>query len=464
MGRGGGKTHLAARLAAEAVAPDGALAMPGTQTVVVASSHSQARIALGDVLTLLGDPSRPDWKVNDNSSRADLTHLATGLQLRCISSDHRRAHGLRPRLVLADEPAQWGPSADALWAAIYTALGKVPGARVLLVGTRPASPDHFMARLLTQAATEQTVVAHSYSATDDDPPGQWSTWVKANPGLRSRPPFPDPQALAAQSRLAQKSPSELASFRALRLNMGTADVDPGEAVLPADAWASAMDPDQAGEPIGPTWWGLDLGGARSLSAVACYWPQTGRVEVISAVGGTPDLVRRGTDDGVGDLYVTAAMTGELIVAGGRLPDVDHLLTQAADRWGGWPSGMASDRFRAAETQELLARIGPIPVAWRGRGWEQASEDLGRFRAAVLGGQVHGIRSRLLDHALARATVDVGQAGDRRINSSRTSKYGPRDDPLAATILAISLGEQARIAGQKGPSIWVGEPIGPTTRH
>ena len=34
----------------------------------------------------------------------------TGARVRCIGSDPRRAHGLAPVLVLADEPAQWPES------------------------------------------------------------------------------------------------------------------------------------------------------------------------------------------------------------------------------------------------------------------------------------------------------------------------------------------------------------------
>ena len=49
----------------------------------------------------------------------------TGARVRCIGSDPRRAHGLAPVLVLADEPAQWpDTTGERMVAALRTAAGK----------------------------------------------------------------------------------------------------------------------------------------------------------------------------------------------------------------------------------------------------------------------------------------------------------------------------------------------------
>ena len=60
-------------------------------------------------------------------------------------------HGLRPLLVLADEPAQWPPSSsEAALAALRTGLGKFPGSRLIALGTRPDDDAHWFARMLTE--------------------------------------------------------------------------------------------------------------------------------------------------------------------------------------------------------------------------------------------------------------------------------------------------------------------------
>ena len=55
-------------------------------------------------------------------------------------------------LVLADEPAQWKPTQrDRIYSALRSRLGKIPGARLLAIGTRPDDASHWFARLLKRS-------------------------------------------------------------------------------------------------------------------------------------------------------------------------------------------------------------------------------------------------------------------------------------------------------------------------
>ena len=103
-------------------------------------------------------------------------HLVLGI--RAIGGDPKTAHGLRPALALLDEPAQWEPArSDKMLAAIRTGLGKVPGSRLIALGTRPLG-DHWFAEMLREAAYSQV-----HAAGEDDPPFAMSTIRKANPSL-----------------------------------------------------------------------------------------------------------------------------------------------------------------------------------------------------------------------------------------------------------------------------------------
>ena len=144
VGRGNGKTALVAGIVCAAL--EGPLVVPRAETVIVASSFSQACIAFGHVMAFHGGSRERPGPVSGLANRptGQIEDRATGAMIRCLGSDPRRAHGLAPSLILADEPAQWPRSSgERMVAALMTALGKIPDARLIALGTRPAGTDHW---------------------------------------------------------------------------------------------------------------------------------------------------------------------------------------------------------------------------------------------------------------------------------------------------------------------------------
>ena len=128
LARGGGKTGLASALALDAVRPAGALHRAGGETVLIASSFAQAKIAFEAVKTSLEKMGEDgEYRIRDQQNLADIQHRETKARLRVAGADNRRAHGWRFNLALCDEPSQWGPRGELLAAAIRTALGKREG-------------------------------------------------------------------------------------------------------------------------------------------------------------------------------------------------------------------------------------------------------------------------------------------------------------------------------------------------
>ena len=169
VGRGNGKTALLAGIAAATL--DGPLAVSRGETVVVASSFEQARIAFEHVVAFMGDKlqDKGRWRVWDTAQQARIEDRQTGARVRCIGSDPRRAHGLAPVLILADEPSQWlGTTGERMVAALETAAGKQPFCRFVALGTRPAEPDHWFAKMLDGGAD----YAQCHAAGLNDPPFQ----------------------------------------------------------------------------------------------------------------------------------------------------------------------------------------------------------------------------------------------------------------------------------------------------
>ena len=180
VARGNGKTVLVAGIAAAAL--DGPLAVPRGETVIVASSFAQACIAFDHFCHFMGDAlrDRRRYRFWQTGQLAKVEDKKTGATVRALGSDPKRAHGLAPSLLLLDEPAQWpNHTGDRMLAALRTSMGKQPGARLIALGTRPASSEHWFSKMLGGVSD----YAQCHAAGENDPPFQRRTWAKANPEL-----------------------------------------------------------------------------------------------------------------------------------------------------------------------------------------------------------------------------------------------------------------------------------------
>ena len=433
VARGNGKTALLSGIAAATL--DGPLAVSRGETVIVASSFEQARIAFEHVIAFMGSKlaDKGRWKVWDTAQQARIEDRLTGARVRCVGSDPRRAHGLAPVLVLADEPAQWPETTgERMVAALRTAAGKQPHSRFVALGTRPADAEHWFAKMLAGSAD----YAQTHAARSDDPPFQRRTWAKANPSL---PAMPDLlAAIVNEARQARQDPALLASFAALRLNLGTADTEVS-VLLDAGLWTSI---EGESTRAGPCVWGVDLGTSAAQSAVAGFWPETGRLECLAAFPNEPSLAERGLRDGVGGLYAECARRGELLTLGARAVDVAMLLQAALERLGR-PSRVVADRWREAELRDALEGAGVPPAVFsaRGMGFLDGAADVRAFRKACADGRVVPAPSLLLCSAMAEARTVSDPAGNSKLakGSQGGRRLRARDDAAAAAILAVADG-------------------------
>ena len=450
IARGNGKTTLLSGVACAFLdCPE--IRMPRAEIDVVAASFDQARITFEHVQAFLGDrlDDRRTWRVQDSANRASITHRPSGAKIRCLGSDPRKAHGLAPYLALLDEPAQWDHlKVDKMFAAIRTGLGKIPGSRMVALGTQAVSTEHPFSRLLAGQAD----YVQDHGALMADPPFQVRTWRKANPSLDHMPALR--AEIQREAQEARIDPSMLASFKALRLNMGTSDVLES-LLLDAGVWQSA-ESDPPLPRTGPYALGIDLGGSAAMSAACGFWPETRALAALACFPELPSLPERGLADGVGPLYVRMRDRGELIQAGRRVADVGALLDAVLDTWGR-PEVIVADRWREAELRDVLERVDfpPARLIVRGQGFRDGGEDCRDFQRAVIGGKVRPDVSLLLRSALAEARVLTDPAGNSKLAKSNEAgrRRRAKDDAVAAAILAVAEGarrwnrEQAR-SGEK----------------
>ena len=447
LARGGGKTGLASALALDSIRPAGVLHRDGGETIVIASSFQQGRLTFEAVRTSLELLREDDeYRIRDQQNLADIQHRRTKARLRVAGADNRRAHGWRANLIIGDEPSQWGPRGELLAAAIRTALGKRAGARAIFIGTRPASDSHFFARLL--AEDDPSVFAQVHAAGPDDPAFQVKTWRKANPALAFG--LPDIEALRSEARLAKRDPAELATFRSLRLNQGTSEVE-SQMLIDALAWRAAET-----KPLppreGPMALGIDLGGTAAFSAAAAFWPSTGRLEGFVACGTVPALSERALADGVSGVYEAMRDAGELVQLGGRVVPVGPFLAEAVQRYGR-PNAIAADRWRAGELADGAREVSlnlPEPT-WRGQGWRDGAQDVRAFRSAVLEGRVAAPVSLAMRAAFAEAKTVTDSAANEKLAKAGEGQHRRRgrDDLAAAIVLGVA--EGVRRAASPAPT-------------
>ena len=436
VARANGKSTLIAALAQACLY--GPLMEPNAKTVVCASSFEQGRVIFDEVLRQMdekieADPKR--WRLQDSSNRASITDRTTGASVRCIGSDPKRMHGLQPRLVIGDELAQWEPAKiERSLAALETSMGKIPDSRAIWIGTRPDSPEHPFERFLNGGCSYSQV----HAADADDPPFQQRTWRKANPSLRF---MPDLLArLREEARRAKQDPAVLASFKALRLNMGVSDTVEN-VLLSADVWREI---ETETPPVGQQYvLGLDLGQSAAMSAAAAFWWDSGGLDAFAVLPEQPHLLDRGRADGVDRLYVECWNRGELILAGLKVSSIDELLEETLRRWGE-PAAIVCDTWRLEPLREELAKseYPRCPVVVRRMGFFDGGNDVREFRIACLDGHVRPATSLLMRSAMSGARVVGDPAGNWKLaKGGQGRKPRARDDAVAAAILAVAEGRR-----------------------
>ena len=453
VGRGNGKTAFLAALALSHL--DGPDAIPRSEVVFAASSFSQAKIGFTHARAFLearGEDlrDRSRWRLHDNYQVSGIEFIPNGAKLRVIGCDPRRAHGLAPVLVIADEPAQWENSKSGkMIAALRTSLGKQATGRLVALGTRPASEDHWFNSMLNGGCDYCQV----HGAPEGSPVDSRRAWSRANPSARFFPPLL--ARIEKESQAAMHDPQRLAEFRALRLNLGSSEILQSFLIQP-ETWERLVGLGE-GEPRGHFALGIDLGTSASMSAGAAFWPSSGSLRAMATFPREPDLQARGEADGVGELYAQMERRGELFLSGGRASDVTALLRRIADDWG-VPSLLACDRWREAELRDSLGKADfpHVPIEIRGQGFRDGAADVRAFRQAVLEDSVRPGSSLLLTYAMSEARTISDPAGNSKLSKGveggRRSRS--RDDAAAAAILAVAAGRRRASAPARAPRSFV----------
>lgn len=287
IGRGNAKTALSAGLAL------GALkgvwdSQPKREILFAARNRDQAKTAfqfLVGFIEGLPEDEQALFTIR-RGAKLEVEYSANGGGLaRCVAADGKSILGGAPTLALMDERAAWEPEkGDSLENAILSGLGKRDG-RALIISTSAPDDTNTFSRWMDEPPIGTYVQEHrpAFGLPADDLP----SLLEANPGAVEG--FgPSAEWLLAQAQRAiARGGSALSSFRNLNRNERVSSEEKS-VLITVDEWLAAeVDPDDLPRREGPCILGVDLGGSRSMSAAALYWPDTGRLEAVGAFPGKP---------------------------------------------------------------------------------------------------------------------------------------------------------------------------------
>lgn len=426
--RGAGKTLLGAHLGALCLRPGSALFRERVETVVVAGSIEQARILLHYVRESLDRvASHYRWS---SGTRPKVVHKGSGTILRILSSSAKRALGLsRFRYIIGDEPGAWeAREGEAMYQGLRTSLGKLPGQKLILLGTRaPAEPGSWWPDLVDGGSGDGIHVT-DLRAPDDAPWDHYHTALRANPVIRIHPSLR--RRVLRERDEARRNPTMRPVYEAFRLNKPVSVT--ADALVEVDDWRAVEArevPPRVGRPVV----GLDLGGDRSWSAAACLY-LNGRLEVYALTPGIPDLKAREKQDGQPrGMYERLVGDGSLVVDRGVRFARPHILIDHLLHVGIRPAWVICDRFAWGALADAVG--GRWPVVKRVGRWSEATEDIAGFRQLTADGPlaITPESRRLARLGISEAVVEEDTSGNSRLRKRRGHRS--RDDVAMAGILA-----------------------------
>ena len=431
--RKNGKTQLAAVLALAFLC--GPLSEERGQIYSAASDRNQASLVFKELCAII---DRMPWMSDRLNIRKQIKVVedeATGSFYEALSSDARKAHGLSPSCIIADEIAQW--RGRELWDNLVSGMGAREQPLTVAIGTQAEDDQNLMSELVDYAEkvnggeiTDPTFHGIVYSADKDADPWKPETWFTANPALNDFKDFDDMKTQADQAR---RIPARVGPFKNLQLNMRIAAE---ERFLNREDWLACGDPVGAAALYGrPCFAGLDLSSTTDLTALVLFFPEDGGA-VLPFFWLPKDNIRfLETTDRIP--YRAWAEHGLIELTPGRAVDFNYVVSRLAMLSADYDlRGIAYDRWRIKSFRRVLSDEGvELPMFEWGQGFKDMAPAVDFLEAAVLDGKLRHGGNYVLNAHCANAVVELDAAGNRKLSKKRSRE---KIDGLVALAMAIGL--------------------------
>ena len=435
-GRGNGKSAMLGWLSICFMHSDLYPHFDGDELIVLSSSiGSFAPVAKLIKMTLkkMGCV-RPTYKLVHNDQRFRIVNSDTDCELRLIPSSVAAQHGLIAKWVFCDEFSQF-QKPDYTMSSLDTGGGKEPESKLVFFGTLPRTPEHPLNTLISTKAED--LYAHIAQAPNDEL--TWKNINKANPVLKVLPSLK--LKLKSELARAKKSDRARASFVALRLNLGGAEVALS-LLVSAKEWRKILDVPVPPNPFGAPCWGVDLSSVKSMSCLTSSTIDEEnliRIESLGTFGSATDLKTREQQDNAIGVYTKAVERGDLFMSSTKSASIKELLEAGLVRFGR-PSVIVCDRFKFAEMYDIAQDIDGlkgVKFAPQGMGYKTSGQHLRKWDEVITERRLAVVNPVLLTYALQFAEKQTDAAGNQKLvkTKDQTHSYA-RNDIAASSLLAI----------------------------
>lgn len=441
MARKNGKSALISAIAiAHLIGPE---REPRGEIVIGATDKDQANVVFGEVEAMLDASPWLRAQVNVQTSQKIVTSYIDGSELKALSSDAKKAHGLNPTLVILDELAQWG---SGIGLRLYNALTTAGGARedpmTIVISTQAEDDQAKMSELIDYGvrAMDGTIDDPSwwcrvYETPEELDPFDEAGWELSNPALGDFRTLIDMRLMASK---AQRMPTERAAFENLYLNRR---VSADERWVDKPTWMAchgAVDPEALrGEAC---FGGLDLASVSDLTSFALFFPKSGAILCWNWCPKDRIAERSERDKTKYDIW---ADEGWIETTPGKATSkkvVAKRLDELTRKYR--PTAISFDRHGMQELEQILEDEGiELPLVEHGQGFVAMSPSMKAAERKILNGElVHD--NPVLTWAVSNVRVMRDDADNVKPSKMRSRE---KIDPAVAMIQAVGVAAQYQAA-------------------
>jgi phage terminase large subunit-like protein len=441
MGRGNGKTTLAAALALCHIA--GPESEPRGEVYSAANDRLQAARIHSEMSAMILRTPWLDERVSIRRFTKEIEDVGgTGTLYAALSADVGTKMGLAPSFVVYDELGQ-APNRELL-DALDSAMGKRAEPLMLVISTQAARDEAPLSTLIDYGLRIQrgeikdpTFHLTLFSAPDDADPWAPATWRLANPALNDFRSLADVRRLALQ---AQKMPAAENSFLNLVLNRR---VDTTAQFLTAAAWKACGAETTALSALKGRLChaALDLGGTKDMTAlVLVFIGDDGEFDVLPFCW-LPGATLGEREDNDRMPYQQWAREGHLLTfPGQRSTDPKAVALKIAELHGQYNiQALAFDAWRIEDIKRELDAIGcDVPLTPFRQGFQSMAPAVDVLERLVEEKKLRHAGHPVLTMAASNAKIETDAAGNRKLSKKKSTG---RIDPLVS--LAMALGVAVR---------------------
>jgi phage terminase large subunit-like protein len=374
-------------------------------------------------------------RMNIRSFNKLLEDAETGSTYEALSSDARKAHGLSPSCIIADEIAQW--RGRELYDNLLSGMDAREEPLAVVIGTQAASDQNLMSELIDYGqkindgeVDDPTFHATIYHAPEDADPWNEEVWHACNPALGD---FKTLAGMRAQAAQARRVPAKAGAFKNLHLNMR---IDAEVRFIAPDDWKACGDPVNAESLYGrPCWAGLDLASVDDLTALLLYFPFDGGA-VLPFFWLPKDNIRLLEQDARVP-YRAWADQGLIELTPGRAVDYRFVVARLAQIAADYDlKAVAYDRWHVKTFRRILDEEGVtlLLIEW-GQGFKDMAPAVNALEAAILDGKLRHGNHAILTWNMSNAVVEQDAAGNRKLNKRRSKE---KIDGVVALAQAMGL--------------------------